>query len=144
LDDHDQRRVAERDDRREIAERIERQGRIGDRHEAVRGRIGKDGVAVRLGTRDRRHGDGIARAGAIFDHDRLAEPGRDLLHHGTRHDIECASSALRDEHVDIPGRPSWCGLRECEVGSEGRQDKRQKKATAQHFPSMPRQRQDNT
>ena len=41
----------------------------------------QDGVAVRLGPRDRPDADGAARAGPVLDHERLAELLRQPLRH---------------------------------------------------------------
>ena len=104
--DHDQGRIAQRDDRGQVAERVvERQRAIGDRHQAVGGGVGEDGVAVGLGARDRRHGDRVARPRAILHDHRLSEPGCDLLHHGARDDIERAARALRNQHAHRLARP---------------------------------------
>ena len=88
---------------------LEPQIRAGRRGHGVGRGIGENGVAVRLGLRDRGHADGVAGAGTIFDDDRLSDLRRDLIHHHARHHVGGTAGGQGDDQADRLGRPSLRG-----------------------------------
>jgi hypothetical protein len=96
------------DHRLEIVDEIERQrvDRAVDHMGAEMPHA--DGVAVRCGARRARHADGAARAGYVFDQDRLAERLAHAFADGARQRIGRPTSGER--HVD-GDRLRWERLR---------------------------------
>ena len=70
----------------------------------------KDAVAVGFGFGDQRRSERAAGAGAVFDHDGLAEIGGKAFEHQPRHDIGGAAGAERYRRLDQPRGPVF-GLR---------------------------------
>jgi hypothetical protein len=76
----------------------------------------KDAVAVRLGLGDRSCADRAACAGAVLDHDGLAEFSRKPIEHQSRHDIGGAAGAKGNGRLDKARRPGF------RLGSGGKKD----------------------
>ena len=123
--DHEHRRhVAERDDGREVAQGIERQVAVCGWHDGVRGRVDQDGVAVGVRSCRGGHADGVAGAGAIFHHDRLAELLRKLIQNRAPDHVGGAARGERHDCADRFRRPVLRdrGARAQRGENEGRND----------------------
>ena len=83
-------------------------------------------VAVGRSGRHRMRADRAARAGAIFDHDRLAKRGAELVGDRARDDIAGAACRVGNDHLDGPARIGLAPTR-CRVshGEERLQQARQ-------------------
>ena len=105
VDDQHERHAADQRHRREILDRIVGQrlvhGRT-DRHRTAAGHI--EQVAVRRGLGAGRGADGRAAAGTVLDHDRLAEPLRQLRLGDTGQRVDRAARRPRHDQRDRPGR----------------------------------------
>src|SRR5262249_9527978 len=64
-----------------------------------------DGIAVRRGILAGSRADILHAAGAIFDHDRMAEPLAQLFAERTHEDVADAAGARGGERPDRPRRP---------------------------------------
>ena len=73
-------------------------------------RRGEQGVAVRLGAGDIFGAEVLRRAGAVLDHDGLAELGGQMLAEDARHQIAVRAGRQRDDDADGLAR---IGLRRC-------------------------------
>ena len=67
--------------------------------------MGEQSVAVGRGGGDGAGADGAARAGAVVDHDGLADLRGHLLEHDARDDVDRAACGERHDDADRPGRP---------------------------------------
>ena len=85
---------------------VEGRARENRRRNRQRRRMGENAVAVGIGFRDQRRTERAAAAGAVFDHDRLAEFGGEAIEHQPRHHVGRAAGAERNGRLDQPRRPA--------------------------------------
>src|SRR5579871_5996020 len=98
---------ADHQGRCEIFGDIERQPGIDRGRNRQRRRLRENVVTVRTGLRDGGGADRAAGTGTIFDHDGLAEFGREPIEYDARHDIGGTSGPKGDDCLDQMRRPGF-------------------------------------